>query len=95
MSELSGEKIEGLLWEAGCEIEHVVGEDEITSIHIPVGESTIVASETFFEDGDWFIDSDTLSLEKFFEGSKVGEDLTIPESEDELVQNILKLGGEL
>lgn len=94
MSELSGEKIEDLLWEAGCEVEHVVVDDEITSIHVAVGESIIVVSETFFEEGDWFIDSDTVSVEKIFEGEKTDEDLSIPNNEEELVQSILRLGGE-
>lgn len=94
MSVLSGEKIEDLLWSAGCEIEHIEGVEGFNSVHIPVGDSVIVLSEPFFEDSDWFLDSDTIVLEKIVEGEKSDEDLSIPYDEEELVQSILRLGGE-
>ena len=94
MSELSGEKIEDLLWNAGCELEHVEDDEGFLTIHIPVGDSIIVLSEPFFEDDEWFIDSDNLVLEKIVEGEKVDEDLSVPVSEEDLVQSILELGGD-
>ena len=95
MSELSGEKIEELLWAEGCEISHHEGIDGFTSISTEVGTSVIHVSETWFEDGLWYLDSDTLSVEKTVDGEKIDEDLTIPDDEQDLVNIILRLGGDL
>ena len=94
MSELTGEKIESLLWENGCEARQVLDEDDLLTIHIPFADSEIRISEGWYEDGEWFVDSDTLVLEKFIDDEKVAEDLTVVYSEEELVQCILTLGGE-
>lgn len=93
MSELSGEKIEELLWAEGCEIAHHEGIEGFTSFSTEVGESVIRVSETWFEDGMWYVDSDTLSVERIIEGEKIDEDLTIPDDEQDLVDIILRLGG--
>lgn len=95
MSELSGEKIEGLLWEAGCEVEHNGGLEEISPIEVTVGDTKVIISEAWFEEGDWFADSETLVLEKLVDGEKVDEDLEVFSTEEELVEHILKLGGDL
>ncbi|UDL16856.1 hypothetical protein SEA_ATUIN_193 [Arthrobacter phage Atuin] len=95
MSDLSGEKIEELLWAAGCEIE------QHTYTPIPyftteVGDSIIKVSDMWFDiEGDWYIDPDAVNIEKIHEGEKVDEDLTIPEDEQDLVDIILRLGGEV
>lgn len=95
MSELSGEKIEELLWEAGCEVQHDGGIEEISPIKITVGETTILISEAFFEEGKWFADTDTLVLERVEYGEIVEEDLTVFDTEEELVEHILTLGGDV
>jgi hypothetical protein len=95
MSELSGEKIEGLLWEAGCEVSHDGGKEEISPIKVTVGQTEVIISEAWFEDGEWFADTDTLVLEKILDGEKVDEDLEVFETEEELVEHILRLGGGL
>ena len=92
MSELSGEKIEALLWEAGCEVEHDGGLEEISPIKVTVENTVVLISEAWFEEGDWFADTDTLVLEKFVDGEKVDEDLAVFESEEELVEHIVRLG---
>lgn len=92
MSELSGEKIEGLLWEAGCEVEHNGGLDEISPIKVTIDETVVVISEAYFVEGDWFVDTDTMVLEKLVDGEKVDEDLAVFESEEQLVENIVRLG---
>lgn len=92
MSELSGEKIEGLLWEAGCEVYHDGGLEEISPIKVIVGETVVIISEAWFEEGEWFVDTDTLVLEKMVDGEKVDEDLEVFDSEEELVEHIVKLG---
>lgn len=94
MSELSGEKIEELLWEAGCEVEHAGGLEEISPIKVTVGEIVVIISEAWFEEGQWFVDTDTLILEKLVYGEKVDEDLEVFGSEEELVEHILTLGGD-
>ena len=94
MSELIGEKIEELLWEAGCEVEHSGGMEEISPIKVTVGDTVVIISEAWFEEGEWFADSDTLVLEKLEYGEKVEEDLAVFESEEELVEHILRLAGE-
>lgn len=95
MSELSGEKIERLLWEAGCEVRHNDGMDEVSPISVVMGDTTVVISEAWFEEGNWFLDTDTFVLEKQIYGEKVDEDLSFIEDEVELVKHILTLGGEL
>lgn len=93
MSELTGEKIESLLWENGCEASQVL-DDDLLTIVIGFGDSVVQISEAWYEDGEWYADSDTLVLEKFIDDEKVAEDLTVVYSEEELVQRILALGGE-
>jgi hypothetical protein len=95
MSELSGEKIEGLLWEAGCEVQHDGGLEEVSPIKVTVGDTVVIISEAWFEEGEWFADSNTLVLEKIVDGEKVDEDLEIFESEEELVEHIVRLGESL
>jgi hypothetical protein len=95
MSELSGEKIEGLLWEAGCEVQHDGGLEEVSPIKVIVGDTVVIISEAWFEEGEWFADSNTLVLEKIVDGEKVDEDLEIFESEEELVEHIVRLGESL
>lgn len=92
MSELSGEKIEGLLWEAGCEVQHDGGLEEVSPIKVTVGDTVVIISEAWFEEGEWFADTNTLVLEKIVDGEKVDEDLEIFESEEELVEHIVRLG---
>lgn len=95
MSELSGEKIEELLWEAGCEVSHDGGLYDISPIEVTVGDTKVIISEAWFEEGKWFADSETLVLEKLVDGEKVDEDLEVLSTEEELVEHILKLGGDL
>jgi hypothetical protein len=95
MSVLSGEKIEGLLWEAGFEVEHDEGKEEGTPIKITAADTVILISEAWFEDGEWFADTDTLVLEKVVDGEKVDEDLDIVSNEEELVEHISRLSGDL
>ena len=94
MAELSGDTLEGLLWDEGCEVEHDEGAEEGTPIKVTVGNTVVLISEVWFEEGDWFADTDTLVLEKYVDGEKVGEDLDLMETEADLVQHILRLGGE-
>ena len=95
MSELSGEKIEELLWEAGCEVSHDGGLEEVSPIEVTVGDTKVIISEAWFEEGNWFADTNTLVLEKLVYGEKVDEDLEVFANEEELVEHILKLGGDL
>lgn len=91
---LSGDVIEGLLWDAGCEVQHDGGLEEISPIKVTVGDTVVIISEAWFEDGEWFVDNDTLVLEKLVDGEKVDEDLDVFNTEEELVEHILRLGGD-
>lgn len=94
MSELSGEKIERLLWKAGFEFEHDEGAVEGTPIKVTAADTVILISEVWFTDGEWFADTDTVVLEKLVDGEKVGEDLDYVNSEEELVEHISRLSGD-
>jgi hypothetical protein len=61
---------------------------------VTVGTTVVLISEAWFEEGEWFADTDTLVLEKIEDGEKVDEDLAVCDTEEELVEHILKLGGE-
>lgn len=92
MTVLDGEKVEALLWDAGYDFEHKIGIEGFTSLEVYMGDTTIVVSETWLEEGDWFVDSNTLILEKIYEGVYTDSDFDIIESEEELVQHIVDLG---
>jgi hypothetical protein len=97
MAELSGEKIEELLWAEGCDLLTHYNEVGAYGFQTEVGGHTIVVSEIFWDEDEnkdgWYVDSDTITIEAFLDREKVGEDLTIPEDEQELVNIILSLGG--
>lgn len=98
MSELSGEKIEELLWEHGCDVEILPDPEHLVyAFRTQVGDYTIEVSELFWEEDEngWYLDSDTITILKFDEGRVVDEDLTVPTSEEELVDIILRLGGDV
>lgn len=92
MSELSGDKIESLLWEAGCEVYHNGGLEEVSPIKVTIDDTVVIISEAWFEEGEWFVDTDTIVLEKIVDGEKVDEDLAVFDSEEELVEHIVRLG---
>jgi hypothetical protein len=92
MSELSGDKIESLLWEAGCEVYHNGGLEEVSPIKVTIDNTVVIISEAWFEEGEWFVDTETLVLEKIVDGEKVDEDLAVFDSEEELVEHIVRLG---
>jgi hypothetical protein len=98
MSELSGETIEELLWEQGCDVEILPDPEHLVySFRTQVGDYTIEVSELFWEEDEngWYLDSDTITILKMDEGRVVEEDLTVPDSEEELVEIILRLGEDL
>lgn len=108
MTELLGEKIEDLLWKAGADTERVrnLREDaswsaddeedaaETWELHVTIGDIIVVLSEIFLVEGKWTTEAETLTLEKIYEGAYVESDLAVVSSEEELVEHILKLGGE-
>jgi hypothetical protein len=97
MAELSGETIEELLWEHGCDIEITPDPEHLVyAFRTQVGDHTIEVSELFWEEDEngWYLDTDAITILKFDEGRVVDEDLTVPSSEEELVDIILRLGGE-
>lgn len=91
MPTLNGEQIEDLLWENGLDFQHVLDEDDTASIEVYVGEYTIEISETWMEEGEWFLEGDTAVLVKIFAGETVGSDFGTV-SEKDLIEKILTLG---
>jgi hypothetical protein len=97
MAELSGETIEELLWEHGCDVEILPDPEHLVyAFRTQVGDHTIEVSELFWEEDEngWYLDSDTITILKIDEGRVVEEDLSVPEDEQELVDIIMALGGE-
>lgn len=94
LTELIGEKIEGLLWDAGCDFRlHEIDEDTF-ELHVGVGEHTVKLGELYFEEDEkWMVDPLTLTMDLYFQDENVGSDITIVESEDELVERLLALAG--
>lgn len=88
-SDLKGDKIERLLYKAGLDSEHKLGDEGITVLEIRGDSLTIVMSETWEADGQWFIDPSAIVLDVFegdrFFRSYFPEDL---ETEEELVEFI-------
>jgi hypothetical protein len=98
MAELSGETIEELLWEHGCDVEIKPDTEHLVySFRTEIGDHIIEVSELFWEEDEngWYLDTDAITILKIDEGRVVDEDLSVPESEEELVDIILRLGGEL
>ena len=92
MTDLNGERIEELLWEAGLDFHHTTEYDGVSSIEILVGESKVVVSESWAEEDKWYLDTDTALMEKYCEGVIVDSDFEPIKSEEDLVERALKLG---
>lgn len=87
-NDLRGEKIERLLYKAGFDSEHKLGDEGVTVLEVQGDGVLIVVSETWEADGEWYLDPSTVVLDKFVDHERV--DTTYPSvyTEEELVEAI-------
>lgn len=69
MAVLNGDKIEKLLWENGLDFYHRDGIDDYTDIDITVGDYHVRIGETWIEEDDWHLDTDTMAMARYGYGS--------------------------
>jgi len=93
-NDFKGDKIERLLYEAGLDTEHKVGEEGITVLEITAESVTVILSETWEADGEWYIDPSSVVLDVLRNGEFLNtafpEREEIP-SENELVAYITNI----
>lgn len=86
-SDLNGERIESLLYKAGLDSEHKLGDEGVSVLEIQGDSLTIIMSETWETDGLWYIDPKNIVLD-IFEGDRF-ERTVFPDdihSEEDLVE---------
>lgn len=86
--ELSGDKIERLLFQAGFDSEYTIGPEDLPAVEIKADELTILLSEPFAGNGTWFISPGTVSIEKIVDGRYTSSIFPTVSSEEELVEAI-------
>lgn len=64
-TDLRGDTIERLLYKAGLDTEHKIGDEGVSVLEIRGDSLTIVMSETWEADGQWFIDPNSVVLDIF------------------------------
>jgi hypothetical protein len=93
-NDFKGDKIERLLYEAGLDTEHKVGEEGTTVLEITAENVTVIMSETWEADGEWYIDPATVILDvlvnRNFVNTSFPDRKEIP-SENELVAYITNI----
>lgn len=67
-TDFKGDKIERLLYEAGLDTEHKVGDEGITVLEITAQNVTVIMSETWEADGEWYIDPSSVVLDVLLNG---------------------------
>jgi hypothetical protein len=86
-NDFKGDKIERLLYEAGLDTEHKVGDEGITVLEITAENVTVVLSETWEADGEWYIDPSSVVLDVLLNGEF--QRTVFPEREDIPDENAL------
>lgn len=67
-TDFKGDKIERLLYEAGLDTEHKVGDEGTTVLEVTAENVTVIMSETWEADGEWYIDPSTVVLDILIDG---------------------------
>lgn len=93
-TDFKGDKIERLLYEAGLDTEHKVGDEGTTVLEVTAENVTVIMSETWEADGEWYIDPSTVVLDIRFNGEF--SDTLFPDKEEipserELVDYIIDI----
>lgn len=92
--DLRGDKIERLLYAAGFDCEHKQGSEGVSVLEV-VGEAvTIIVSETWEADGNWYIDPSAVILDKLIDDYGVDTLFPSVETEEDLVRVIEKFADE-
>lgn len=79
-NDFKGDKIERLLYEAGLDTEHKIGDEGITVLEVTAENVTVVVSETWEADGEWYIDPSSVVLDILINGEF--ERTVFPEREE-------------
>lgn len=93
-NDFKGDKIESLLYEAGLDTEHKVGDEGITVLEITAENVTVIMSETWEADGEWYIDPSSVVLDILLNGEFLNTAFPDKEeipSESELVAYITNI----
>lgn len=92
-SDLNGEKIERLLYNAGFDSVHKLGSEGVTILEVQAEGVIILVSETWEADGVWYIDPKSVVLDKVI--GDYGIDTIFPavSTEEELVAAIEEFAG--
>jgi hypothetical protein len=86
-NDFKGDKIERLLYEAGLDTEHKVGDEGITVLEITAENVTVIMSETWEADGEWYIDPSSVVLDVLLNGEFLNT--AFPEREEIPTENEL------
>lgn len=89
LKELSGEKIEGLLWDSGSDTKLVEIDEDTYELHAGFGDYSIIIKELFFnEPAKWMVDPLTVTVDFIFQDEVVHSMQDMHETEEELVSAI-------
>lgn len=95
LNELSGEKIEQLLWKIGCDSNVVEIDEDTWELHIGFGDYTVVLGELYFDEpGKWMVDPLTVTIDLIFQEEVVAADADVYSDEQDLVEGIARLAGD-
>lgn len=86
-NDFKGDKIERLLYDAGLDTEHKVGDEGITVLEITAENVTVIMSETWEADGEWYIDPSSVVLDILINGEF--SSTRFPEREEIATENEL------
>lgn len=87
-NDLSGDKIERLLFQAGFDSEYTIGPEGLPVVEVRGDDITILVSEPWAAGGTWFISPGTVSVEKVIDDRYVASSFPTVETEDDLVAAI-------
>lgn len=95
LNELSGEKIEQLLWKIGCDSRVVEIDENTWELHVEFGAYTVVLGELYYDEpGSWMVDPLTVSIDLIFQEEVIAADADVYSDEQDLVTGIARLGGD-
>ena len=95
-TDLRGDKIERLLYKAGLDSEHKMGDEGVSILEIRGDSITLIMSETWEADGMWYIDPTSIVLD-VFEGDRFfrtyfPEDIDSEETLVEYIEDLVEQG---
>lgn len=89
--DLNGEKIERLLYREGLDTKYTVGSEGLAVLEVYGENETVVLSEPWEADGVWYIDPQTVVLDKLVDNTAVGTSFPSVSTEEDVVAAIVEL----